>query len=564
MNTSRKQYRLIKEITEQSRWTVWNHLQELASDPEVYSERLISLLPHFHFRKLYVYIDKESLLLVCIDDNGKCQEVADEERYDGEPPYYFDGAQHRISPVWQLYDAQLLMRKYFRKHGLSIRTHAVLLSESTFLNAEKLELLWERMGVTVFHRMQLDPKASLDVNTDEQLPHAAKAMNAIACIARRPEMSDIINEQLLAELFGEQGVLNDEKESEEKAPVKAKKPKKAEPKQEKAEAAEPRQEACKEKGKEEKKEGLLWFMDEPSGIIEQNNNVTVKVQVLQPLANPREELERLVGCKEIKARLDELLALTRYNKLLLSAFPNAKVHEVSLHSIFFGNPGTGKTTVCKVFGSLLHEAGVLSKGHIVVAERGTFIGTLWGDEERSMRQVLEMARGGVLMIDEAYLLCTKNEHDPGRLVLQLLMDILADEGQRDIAVVLCGYKEPMLRMLDTNPGLHSRFPNRFEFCDFNVEDLLEISRRRIVEYRYHFTPQAWKKYRQVLADAYRERNPQTWGNARFVANQLERIYIQHASRCTKGKNLTGKQLLTITPADVVPIETARPSRRVGF
>ena len=91
-------------------------------------------------------------------------------------------------------------------------------------------------------------------------------------------------------------------------------------------------------------------------------------------------------------------------------FPNSKRHEVSLHSVFFGRPGTGKTTVCKIFGSLLHQAGVLSKGHVVVCDRGTFIGTLWGDEERSVRQVIEMAQGGVLMIDEAYLLNGKHEN----------------------------------------------------------------------------------------------------------------------------------------------------------
>ncbi|MBR1498846.1 MAG: AAA family ATPase [Bacteroidaceae bacterium] len=305
-------------------------------------------------------------------------------------------------------------------------------------------------------------------------------------------------------------------------------------------------------------------IDLPSGIVEQNANLCVKVRILPPMARPREELDRLVGCADIKARLGELLALTRYNRMLRKAFPQAKEHEVSLHSIFFGRPGTGKTTVCKIFGSLLHEAGALSKGHVVVADRGTFIGSLWGDEERSVRQVLEMARGGVLMIDEAYLLNGKNDHDPGKIVIQLLMDVLADEDQRDIAVVLCGYKEPMMRLLDSNPGLPSRFPNRFEFSDFSVDDLLEISRRRVDRYRYHFTPQAWQKYSEVLAAAYRERDPQTWGNARFVANQLERIYIRHAQRCTQGKTPSGRQLLTLTPADIVSVEVPRPKPHIGF
>ena len=302
----------------------------------------------------------------------------------------------------------------------------------------------------------------------------------------------------------------------------------------------------------------------PSGEIEQNNNISVKVEILRPIANPREELDKLVGCADIKRRMDEMIALTSYNKMMHELFPNNKQHEVSLHSIFLGRPGTGKTTVCKIFGSLLRQVGALSKGHVVVCDRGTFIGTLWGDEERSVRQVLEMAKGGVLMIDEAYLLNGKHENDPGKLVIQLLMSILSDETQRDIAVVLCGYKEPMMKLLSTNPGLQSRFPNRFEFTDFTVDELLEITKRRIKDYDYQFTVQAWEKYSGILAQAYQVRNPETWGNARFIANLLERIYIQHASRCVKQQPKDKSELLLLTPEDIVPIEIPRQKTKIGF
>ena len=302
----------------------------------------------------------------------------------------------------------------------------------------------------------------------------------------------------------------------------------------------------------------------PDGEVEQNNNISVKVEILRPIPNPREELDKLVGCADIKRRMDELVALTRYNKMMRELFPNGKQHEVSLHSVFLGRPGTGKTTVCKIFGSLLRQAGALSKGHVVVCDRGTFIGTLWGDEERSMRQVLEMAKGGVLMVDEAYLLNGKHENDPGKLVIQLLMNVLADETQRDIAVVLCGYKEPMMKLLDTNPGLLSRIPNKFEFTDFTVDELLEITKRRIKDYDYRFTAPAWEKYSRMLAQAYQVRNPETWGNARFVANQLERIYIQHASRCVRQQPNDKSELLLLTPEDIVPIEIPRQKTKIGF
>ncbi len=168
------------------------------------------------------------------------------------------------------------------------------------------------------------------------------------------------------------------------------------------------------------------------------------------------------------------------------------------------------------------------------------------------------------MIDEAYLLNSSNPNDPGKIVIQLLMNILADESQRDLAVVLCGYKTPMQKLLDLNPGLQSRFPNKFEFADFTTEELLSITKMRIKEYDYRFTAKAWEKYRKMLAQAYQLRDPETWGNARFVANLLERIYIQHATRCVH-KNLRDKSdLRIITAADIVPIEVPRQKAKIGF
>ena len=314
---------------------------------------------------------------------------------------------------------------------------------------------------------------------------------------------------------------------------------------------------------EDRKERQSPFSTSHSDI-EMNENTHVNVEILRLNQEPQLALLKLVGCDEIKRRMDELLSLGIYNNLMRKHFPDSKQHDISLHSIFYGRPGTGKTTVCKIYGALLHQAGVLSSGHVVVCDRGTFIGPLWGDEERALRKVLEIAKGGVLMIDEAYLLNGKNERDPGKLVIQLLMNILADESQRDIAVVLCGYKEPMKQLLAVNPGLDSRFPNKFEFPDFSVEDLLRITLRRIDEYNYEFTDQAWDKYCDILRKAYQQRDPDTWGNARFVANQLDRIYIQHAARCVHHIPKDISEMRTITADDIMPIEVPKPKMKIGF
>lgn len=302
----------------------------------------------------------------------------------------------------------------------------------------------------------------------------------------------------------------------------------------------------------------------PTNEFEQNTSLSMKVEILKPSKNPQEELNKLVGCEELKQRMEELVALTQFNKKMRRAYPDKKRHQISLHSIFYGRPGTGKTTVCRIFGGLLKKAGILKLGHVVVCDRGTFIGTLWGDEERSVTSVLEKAKDGVLMIDEAYTLYGENEKDPGRNVLQQMMTTLADESKRNMAVVLCGYKEPMQKMLDSNPGLESRFPNRFEFKDFTLNQLLEITQLRVKEYGYSFSKAGWARYKEVLMMAYKTRDEEKWGNARFVANQLERIYLQHAVRCMK-QNVSKRSMLILTEEDIVPIPVARSERRrVGF
>ena len=292
----------------------------------------------------------------------------------------------------------------------------------------------------------------------------------------------------------------------------------------------------------------------------------LRVEMLPLLPNPEAELDKLLGCDNIRRQIEHLTALTRYNAQMHQIAPDVPPHQVSLHAVFQGAPGTGKTTLCKIYASMLHKAGALSRGHVVVANRSTFIGTRWGDEEVIVAETLKAAKGGVLMIDEAYQLVTNHPNDPGRLILQLMMPMLADEQNRDIAVVLCGYKGLMQSLLDMNEGLRSRFVNVFDFPEFNIPQLLEISRRRYRQYQYHFTRQAWMRYSDIIRKGYEQRDKKTWGNARFVANLLDEVYIHHAQRITDSHITDRRQFLTITAADIRPITLAptTSNRRIGF
>ena len=545
MRNISKIQRLISGFKRQNRQTVLSHLDTMADDPVVFSKHLKGIAPHLKSNDIYLYIDHWCIVVVCLDCIERKDELADEERFNGDPPLYFTESSYRISPVWLLSQTMKQIEEKLTESNISLHMRGVLLSKSSFINADDMKEIWEEMNVTVIDKLEMLSSETICVNEDDDNLNGTMVMDALKDLMKRPEQKSEAEQEFVKML--------DEFMSSNVADTKEK--------ENKVEADDIEED---DKQAEDLPGDNSSNLELPSDIIEQNNNLSVKVKILPPMENPRAELDKLVGCQDIRNRIDELLAMTRYNKMIRRAFPDAKLHEVSLHSVFYGRPGTGKTTVCKIFGSLLHEAGALSKGHVVVADRGTFIGTLWGDEERSVRQVLEIAQGGVLMIDEAYLLNGKHENDPGKLVIPLLMQVLADESQRDIAIVLCGYKEPLSQLIKSNIGLDSRFPNRFEFCDFTIDELMEITRRRIGEYKYRFTRQAWQKYKNMLTTAYKSRDKDSWGNARFVSNQLERIYIKHALRCVKENTAEGEKLLTLTPADISPIEVPQAKPRIGF
>lgn len=560
----RNSNRLINDFKNQAKDTIWKHLDAMAANYAVFSTHLNGLSPFLTGYDVYLYCNDTNVVILCLDCCGTSEEQVYEESESLSPMLLADGCEPRVSVVYKLSEAIRQIKERLQNTASEINVYGLLLTEAEIINSYELYRMWDANNLMVIDELRRLKYRRIKTNNDYDLACSSyvrivsdTSLSQEDISSSKPQehpmigssdseydefeklLNDFINKEY-DEMFGQES--NDEKSEDD--------------------LDEGNEEWDSDTGEEDSS-----FADDepfPSGEIEQNNNISVKVEILRPIPNPREELDKLVGCTDIKRCMDELVALTSYNKMMHELFPQCKQHAVSLHSIFLGRPGTGKTTVCKIFGSLLRQAGALSKGHVVVCDRGTFLGTLWGDEERSVRQVLEVAKGGVLMIDEAYLLNGKHDHDPGKLVIQLLMNILADESQRDIAVVLCGYKEPMMKMLDMNPGLQSRFPNKFEFKDFTVEELLEITRCRVKDYDYIFTTQAWEKYSSMLTQAYKMRDPETWGNARFIANQLERIYIQHANRCVKHRPKDKQDLLMLTPEDISPIEIPHQKTKIGF
>ena len=410
--------RLIDDFWKQTGATIWKHMRSMAVNYAVYSNRLKGIAPFLTGYDVYFYVREEAMVLVCVDCNKRGKRSYEES--DGlNAMIYRRGCDPQESMVWKLQETLCVLKRRLVECEFNVEVYGILLTEAEITNADEMEERWDENHIKVIDGMTHLRYKQAEVNNDDD-----KLMERLYFTVATDALLD-------AQL--------QKKEEMPFPPLPVEEPEQPEEPEDDVEKCDDDEECFDDEDNVDDINNVDDIIV-PSGEIEQNLNISVKVEILRPIANPREELDKLVGCADIKRRMDELVALTSYNKMMREAYPNSKQHEVSLHSVFLGRPGTGKTTVCKIFGSLLRQAGALSKGHVVVCDRGTFIGTLWGDEERSMRQVLDMAKGGVLMIDEAYLLNGKHENDPGKLVIQLLMNILADESQRDIAIVLCGYK----------------------------------------------------------------------------------------------------------------------------
>lgn len=285
---------------------------------------------------------------------------------------------------------------------------------------------------------------------------------------------------------------------------------------------------------------------------------------------PEEEpLSQMVGLESVKRKLSVYRKVVRFNRMRrLNHLP---VFTTPLHAMFLGSPGTGKTTVAKYIGKMLADAGVLSKGHVVVKERATLCGQNYNSESEKTLAAIEEAQGGILLIDEAYQLYQPNDpRDPGKFVIETLLTALADESKRDWMLILAGYSEPMVRMFDMNPGLRSRIPdsNIYRFEDFTEPQLMEIADGYLLQGEYRLSDEAREALRTRLHDDFARRD-RSFGNARHVVNLLQTEVLPNmAVRVASEWHKPTDEELTVIQASDIPVRSespqTRPVPRIGF
>lgn len=236
---------------------------------------------------------------------------------------------------------------------------------------------------------------------------------------------------------------------------------------------------------------------------------------------PQEKLDRLIGLPSLKEEMKSLISFVKMQQFRRKkGLPTVPIQ---LHAVFTGNPGTGKTTVAKIYAEFLKECGILKRGHLIVASRADFVAGFVGQTAGKTKKKIKEALGGVLFIDEAYSLLGHSNSDFGKEVIDTLVDEMTKQNE-NLVVVLAGYPNEMDQLLESNPGLRSRFKKYFLFPDYSSEELLEIMGTYAENYQYHLTEEAKRELIETIE------TENTSGNGRFATNLVDEMIQAQASR----------------------------------
>jgi SpoVK/Ycf46/Vps4 family AAA+-type ATPase len=218
--------------------------------------------------------------------------------------------------------------------------------------------------------------------------------------------------------------------------------------------------------------------------------------------------------------------------------------------VFSGNPGTGKTTVARLLSKIFRSLGVVTKGHLVETDRSDLVAGFVGQTATRTRMVLESAVGGTLLIDEAYALARGGENDFGLEAVDTIVKFMEDH-RDDLSIVAAGYPAEMQELIDSNPGLKSRFTRTIHFPDYDTDELVAIFELISAKQEYHLDESGRLRLSTVIGAEPRGRG---FGNGRFVRNLFEAAVGHQALRLADTDELSDEQLTTLTADDIHPVD----------
>ena len=267
----------------------------------------------------------------------------------------------------------------------------------------------------------------------------------------------------------------------------------------------------------------------------------------EPEKDPMEELDQLIGLESIKSDVKELMDFVKIQKMRKDQ--GLKSVPVSLHLVFTGNPGTGKTTVARIIGRLYKQIGVLSKGQLVETDRSGLVAGFVGQTALKTQEKIKAAMGGVLFIDEAYAL-TSNEQDTfGQESVDTILKAMEDH-RDDLVVIVAGYTAPMEKFINSNPGLKSRFNKYIEFPDYTTDELEQIFYMNCEKYDYVVEEEVKHQIRSLIV-LRKLQQLENFANAREIRNMFEEIITNQARRVAAMENPTQEDMMKITLEDLV-------------